>query len=418
MTLKPELFLLTKEHKEVPLTVEELLVLSTELPKLVDKIDISRKLFATGYYVGLSWIVNKTRILSVQPKLDDEGLVSIDYLKMFASALRHPEILASDQPFFGIQFDEPSITIRRQDDLLTPLLIVYFLQLMNSVVRKGIPKSYYAVKPNLKGRVKGKVMVSQTVKENVFRNRDLYTRCQYEEFGVNSIQNRLIRKALTAASQLLKSSGMSDEKLDNVIRLSFNALHEVGDEVSFTDIMSVRPESFFPDYTRALETAKLILRRSSYSSVSAKNLVVSPPYWIDMSKIFELYVLGKLKDCLGPNEVQFQAKGKYGATDFLRITKGSEMIIDAKYKPWYSDPSSYDPDDIRQLSAYARDRGVLARLSIDKRDWPNTMLDCLIIYPDQSCADTLDAARLKKTEVEQFERFYKIGIALPEAPSI
>ena len=85
------------------------------------------------------------------------------------------------------------------------------------------------------------------------------------------------------------------------------------------------------------------------------------PFWIDMSKLFELYVYSLLKDEYGKT-ILYQKQGTYGQPDFLEVDK--RLIIDTKYKEYYkedwSDLSQSEKDniakDIRQLSGYARDR--------------------------------------------------------------
>jgi hypothetical protein len=141
-----------------------------------------------------------------------------------------------------------------------------------------------------------------------------------------------------------------------------------------------------------------------------------PPFWINMPLVFELYVLGKLKDAFGRRDIIFQSGANYGELDFLRTTTGKETVIDSKYKATYK--NSYDIDDVRQLSAYARDIGTLKKLSITKSEWGNTLLDCLIIYPDQLAKNHLTENQLLETPIKQFEKFYKVGIRIPEIKSL
>ena len=67
--------------------------------------------------------------------------------------------------------------IDQEQDLLTPLLVVQFLRIVKEIVRKGLKKSYYKVAQNLYGKVKGKILVAQTIKQNVLKNKALNTVC-------------------------------------------------------------------------------------------------------------------------------------------------------------------------------------------------------------------------------------------------
>jgi 5-methylcytosine-specific restriction enzyme subunit McrC len=93
--------------------------------------------------------------------------------------------------------------------------------------------------------------------------------------------------------------------------------------------------------------------------------------------------------------------------DFLKLDE--KLIIDTKYKSCYS-KNEYNIEDIRQLSGYARDKGVLKKLRIDDEK----VVDCVIIYPDNSKSESFEDRQLKnEEEINSFTKFYKCGIKLP-----
>ncbi|MDR0926657.1 MAG: McrC family protein [Ignavibacteria bacterium] len=131
-----------------------------------------------------------------------------------------------------------------------------------------------------------------------------------------------------------------------------------------------------------------------------------------MSKLFELYVYS-LRETYGTtilyqlsDEGKRQTHGKYGDVDFLKTDE--KLIIDTKYKPKYNE--EYKIEDIRQLSGYASDKGVLKKLGINDDE---RVVDCVIIYPDNNSNTNFDGRNLKETEIKQFTKFYKCGIKLP-----
>ncbi len=124
-----------------------------------------------------------------------------------------------------------------------------------------------------------------------------------------------------------------------------------------------------------------------------------------MSKLFELYVLGLLKDRFG-KQLNFQVNGNYGYLDFLLCSDNLKMITDAKYKHRYSE--EYKSADIRQISGYARDKAILDKLKVSYE----TVIDCLIIYPDQNAQEELSES-LKSEEIHQFAHFFKLPVKLP-----
>ena len=115
----------------------------------------------TNYYVGIDWLKKNETAIYVAPKLNEETKET-DYFKMLFSCMKHPEIAGYSQDLCEIKFDEPYIEINQKQDLITPLLMIRYLQVLKSVVRKGLKKSYYRVEQNLSSKIKGKVLVSKT----------------------------------------------------------------------------------------------------------------------------------------------------------------------------------------------------------------------------------------------------------------
>lgn len=398
------------------LTEDELICLLKEDNRLIECIDLNERTLQAGYYIGVSWIVNKSKILYVKPKLDNE-VGKVDFLKMLSVCLKYPEVLLDADKFFEIKFDEPTIKIQQQKDLITPLLMMYFLQLVKNIVKKGLKKQYYRITRNRHVTIKGKILVATNLKKNIFKDNPLDTVCSYYEFGINNPENRIIKKALLFIFRYLKVVKLNNEEFSPLMNYILPLFEPVEEDISFEELKSVTHNPFFSEYSKAVDLSVQILKRFGFNiNLIQKNEEIDiPPFWIDMSKLFELYVLGKLKDALGANEILFQAQGKYGQLDFLRITKGNEMVLDAKYKPRYIRETSAQEviDDVRQLSAYARDTGMLDKLSIDRSLWKKTVLRCIIIYPDQQASADINPEELTKYPIPQFERFYKIGISLP-----
>jgi 5-methylcytosine-specific restriction endonuclease McrBC regulatory subunit McrC len=128
-----------------------------------------------------------------------------------------------------------------------------------------------------------------------------------------------------------------------------------------------------------------------------------------MSKLFELYVLGLLKDRFGA-EVTYHVNAHYQELDYLITKKGEEMVVDAKYKPSFK--KNPIKEDMRQVSGYARLDSVYDQLSVDK----DKVIDCLIIYPDMENGKTSFVGvdlKIPESEIKGWNRFYKVGVKLP-----
>jgi 5-methylcytosine-specific restriction enzyme subunit McrC len=177
------------------------------------------------------------------------------------------------------------------------------------------------------------------------------------------------------------------------------------------DIKHLKFNPFYKDYEQAIELAKLILKRFSYNlnSIQDQEKILTPPYWIDMSKLFELYVLGKLKKENG-SKVTYHPRTYGNELDFLYLDGDNSIIIDAKYKPQYIGRSHAGlHNDIRQVSGYARLKSIRNKAGVSD---PNLLLKALIIFPDLTSQD--EKIDLKKTAVEQYEQVWKVGIRLPK----
>ena len=368
-----------------------------------------------SYFVGVDWVTENETALFVEPKLNKEDNQT-DYLGMLFSAMKHPEVAKHTHELFEIKFDAPYIEISQQQDLLTPLLIVQFLRLIKDIVRKGLKKSYNIVQHNLNARVKGKVLLGQTIKQNVVKNKQLHTFCTYEEFGVNGLENRLVKKTLIFIQRYLPSLNIPGSKkfTQELLDYIMPAFAAVDGDVNVQEIKHSKTNVFYKEYTEAITIAKLILKRFGYniSNIEQQKKVKTPPFWIDMSKLFELYVLGILKDRFpSVSTISYQFGNRGSKLDFLLNSEEYKMVVDAKYKTKYN--SGVDHWDIRQVSGYARLKKVYETLNImDKR-----LIDCLIIYPDQIDGFETLPLDLTEAEIDEYFGMYKVGIKLPTVGS-
>lgn len=381
----------------------------------------SRKKPHTGYFIGIDWLnKRKGKAIYVQPKLN-EGNKQLDYVKMLFSLIRHPEIIEYVDVIYEIKWEDEYIEIEDKQDHLTPLLVVQFLQMLRQIVRKGLKKTYYKVERNLYGKVKGKVMVASTIKHNLVKNKPLNTYCSFDEFGINGLENRLLKKALVFVQRYLNTFKIDTQAgLTNLFNYISPAFVDVSAEVSLQEVKHSKNNAFYKDYETGLKLAKIILRRFGYNinNTQSSKPIKTPPFWIDMSKLFELYVLGILKDEFN-DKIHFQfginKETYYGQPDYLLSNCEEKIIIDAKYKPWYQFEKGFDEyyiKDIRQLSGYARDNKIIEFL---KGDIPG-VIDCLIIYPDQEYLKENEKAKISlesKEEIFQFNKFYKLAVKLP-----
>ena len=371
-----------------------------------------------SYFIGADWLVKNQQAIYVAPKIND-GVQEVDYLGMLQSCLTHDDIARNTKDLYHIKLNEPFIEINQQMDLLTPLLIMQFLQTLKILVKKGLKQSYYKVERNLNSRVKGKVLIAQNIKKNVVRNKVTNTFCSYEEFGFDSIENRVLKHTLSFVRRYLSQYPEYLGSIKSLIDYCTPAFERVSDEVNLHELKAVKRNSFYKEYQEALRLSKIILKRFGYhiSEIDQNTVekISVPPFWIDMSKLFELYVLGLLKDKYG-DRILFQAKGSYGYPDYLLIDDMQPLIIDAKYRPTYQQDKnlSYIIDDIKQISGYARDMGILDKLGYHTvEEQSSKVVSCVVIYTDQNEGDKLPNCLTAGKSIEGFTKFYKVPISVP-----
>lgn len=374
-----------------------------------------RYLIESSYMIGIDWIIENKLSIYVQPKLNKEDK-EIDYLKMLFEALKEPVNLNHLDDLYTIDFKAPLIEIEQQQDKLTPLLLLEFLQLLKQIVRRGLKKSYYKVTRNLNSRVKGKILINATVKQNHTKQKMLNNVCQYEEFGFNSVENRVLKKALLFTQSALNNlKGVSDIDFKHLFQFVSPAFQQVDEHIDLKELKKSKPNPLFKDYTQALKLAKLILKKYGYNiSNTTETKIKTPPFWVDMSKLFELYVFKKLREEFSERKEIIYHKKFHGLEpDYLlnSKSKGHKMVIDAKYKPRYKNDNIY-LDDARQLSGYARLKSIYKELGLEDN---NELIDCLIVYSDQSLGEKpFRESLMNQVEDNKYLRLFKVGIKLPE----
>ncbi|MDR6157140.1 5-methylcytosine-specific restriction enzyme subunit McrC [Chryseobacterium sp. SLBN-27] len=406
----------------------------------------------SDYFVGIDWLTtDKSRFIQVEPKLNDKvvesfeeatkksdtfsdeeieefngkveeeiknssGKKEVDVIGMLMQIMSHSEVSKHTRKLLFVDWEDKEIEITQKQDLLTPFLIVKFLNLLRDITKKGLKKSYYKKQENLRNRVKGKILVGQQIRQNVFKNRLTNTVCEYQVFGEDSMENRFLNKVFIFCTNYIENNKIYFKEeneifwLINYIRPSFE---HIGSEINIQEIKNYKHNPFFKEYKEAITIGQQILKRFSYNiTKTTEEKISTPPFWIDMPKMFELYVYAQLlKDNPGlqAKDFNYQFSTHGNALDFLICTGDKKIVVDAKYKLHYN--YSQVHNDIRQVAGYARLKKV-------KNQSPqlNEEIECLIIYPKpigSISENNLSIDELQWDEINAYHKVYKIGISLP-----
>lgn len=362
------------------------------------------------YFVGADWLVEGELAVSVAPKIH-----GLDFISMFIECFKCSESAAAinatrrDEKLYDIFFESPQINLESIDFDITPLLIVHFLKVTQSIVRKGLQRGYINVEQPLKGKVKGKIMVGKSIKAQLARHDMSVTQCSFTEYSLNCLSNRLLKKALLFSKSYFCNNNIAKHEFDGLINYCLASFEQVDAEISTKEIANIKVNHFYKEYKVAIELAEKILKRFGYSLQNTSDVMVkTPPFYINMPLLFEIYVLKMLKTGMS-DSIKYQVSGgKDTEIDFVDCSQ--HMAIDTKYKSIYS--IGYDIDDARQLSGYARDRKINLAAGVSEADLNTTNLQCLVIYPHAEGVDSINNYEAKKP-IEALTNFYKLAVKLP-----
>lgn len=367
---------------------------------------------SSSYFIGVDWLDEERTAIRISPKFNGEnGNVQVDYLSMLEEALKEPKNFEHLEGLLYVDFNRPCIDIPRQDDTLSLFLMSEFISVMYSITRKGLKKAYYQVEENLNSKIKGKLLTVRNISKNNIRGDFSRNYCRYQEYGIDIPENRLLKAALVEASRTIESykEGVDVSHLTGTVRAIMPKWEKVSTNERQSLLNDGKSNAFYKEYPIAIRLAKLILKHASINQVlHGTNTAKTPPYWIDMSKLFEMYVLKFLRERFS-DKVEYHVGFRGGQEpDYLLHGDGNRpsYIIDAKYKRYGE--RAIEVNDIRQVSGYARLKDVRKRLGV----YQQSIIPCLIIHPDLEGNATLPD-HTAWTAYDSYEEIYKVGIRLP-----
>lgn len=366
-----------------------------------------------------SYIIGVTEIngfpIEVLPKLEN-----LDFMSLFSFALIYQPTSEYFSTCYDINWDKEISVDADLYNILSPLLIMQYLNVLDKLVARGLKRDYITIKENLHSKIKGKVKSVQNWRINTLKKKEDYFYCQYQVFSPDIPINRLLKKALDISFQLLGNIRSRSQNLKGTAFLSsklklINAFRNISNEIHIGSIRNYKFDKLNIHYAEAIRLAKCIIKHQDNSLTNKYNKKKRVPlFWIDMSRLYEVYVLGLLQNQY-PDQILFQVKGSYGTRcDYIHKSEG--IIMDAKYKLWYSSPEGRGSHldsmiaDIREISAYARDERLLSVMKKEEKS-PS----CIIIFPDDRPTNLESElfTTVRNNKLDDYKDFYLLGIDLP-----
>lgn len=384
----------------------------------------TQKIIETGHLIGVFWLEKNENTLKIRPRQINDKYV--DFYAMLDEVLQHPKVNKHLDDCYKIYDNQPKVSVDKEfSDLANLFLLLHFLRLVKTISRQGLKKGYIKKTENLNAKIKGKILVNETIRHNHFKGRQDKTYCQYQEFSTNCIENQIIATTLDNISPFVYQSG--NKALINLLnqnKATFRNIDRI--KLSPRTFTRMKISNFFRNYKKTIELARQIYHNHVPALSAHKSEFDIFPFYINMPELFERYCEVKLRkqynDVLAgyASEGYSETKTKHWELrpDFL--IPSLNMIVDSKYKPWYAKNSTAEAfkSDFQQLSLYGRHEDILEQLNLDGNQIPSL----LFIYPhdntQENSIENLDFDINKRKKEEHFCEIYKLPIQIPLRKSL
>lgn len=374
---------------------------NSDLPKVADPG------YYASYVIGAQWFDKaKTLPLVVTTK---HGCDRIDFLKMF-SVCFNSGIEAKDfSRIYEVDMEQPRIKAPELRSVLSPLIVAHYLSIVREIAKRGLKKDYVQREDNLK-KVKGRIDVFRNERINIQKKRFDKVFCRYQEYSEDTVENRLLKKALVFSQQILQVDGISESmlSLQHTVHECLSAFANVSDQIEVSEVKMIKHHKLFKEYDDAIKLAQMILHRYDYSitNITTAEEEYCPVFWIDMAMLYEHYVLGLLREAYG-TKIHYQVRGRTGYPDF--VCYSPQVVLDTKYIPRF-EHGGIDTYIVRQLSGYSRDKWIFPTK-------PDANVPCAIIYPKEGeIGNPFKGKRLEdflNNEDRCLWNFHRIAVPLP-----
>lgn len=312
------------------------------------------KVITAKNYVGMIAMDDGT-VIEILPKIcsitdDENGEKAKKLLIKMLNTLRN-------SPFKN--FQTTSIDTSKLN--IFEIFIRMFNEEVFRLTKHGLRCNYESKSENL-NVFKGKMKFGEQIRHNLIHKERSFV--EYDEFNVNTPENRLIKTTL----QYLYKKTISDRNKSD-IRTLLNSFNEV--EVSANtekDFQSCSKDRNMKNYTFALSWCRVFLKGESFTSYSGSEVAYALLF--PMESLFESYVAANLKKVINLSEysISVQDRGyflfdmpkRFSLRPDIVIRRKDEdaiFIIDTKWKLLMDNPQSnygISQSDMYQMYAYQK----------------------------------------------------------------
>lgn len=285
---------------------------------------------------------NKVHLVIVLPKIIKEENSPFSLQKI--SDMVYYSIKTDKRAQWFKYFEESNIgyTGKTGEYNLKFFLFLSYIYSLQNLVEKDFRRYYINFEEVLKGKIKGKIKLFSYLNRWISGKKNEIP-CRWSEFTYDNWDNRILKCALNYVKNNSGSSLLHYEIINFLkgtgyfVKSHFDEVFDIYPyEIDFSKAKLKNVSRF---YRRSLGIAELIIKNSNLPKTFAYSL---KPMYIDMDKLFEMFVSGIAKEAFG-EEAEFQKGRKlfkengkeYGPLykPDIKINNGEKsIIIDAKYK--------------------------------------------------------------------------------------
>lgn len=267
------------------------------------------------------------------------------------------KMLQSMKDFPSKVFHNASLNIKKMN--LYEIFINMYLQEVKKLVKRGI-KSTYVQQEDKLNYYKGKLLVSQHIKQNIVHAERFYV--SYDEYHPNSPENKLVKATLL---KLLKITTSNENA--KVIKQLLVTFELVDASINYhADLSKVHINRNNREYETLMQWSKVFLFNKSFTTFSGREN--GRALLFPMEKVYESYVAKYIKQVMIPEgwSVSIQDNGKYLFEepqkfsihpDIVLTKDGKTIIMDTKWKRLHNDQNKnfgITQADMYQMYAYSK----------------------------------------------------------------
>jgi 5-methylcytosine-specific restriction enzyme subunit McrC len=315
--------------------------------------DIRHRAVRFKHYVGVLQAGNLT--IEVLPKVDAVPGASTSPDEPFDRWRRLLLHLLAEAGLLPVDSFNTAL-LRERENTLLDLYLDLFLMEVEALLRRGLIKRYRQHEGQVKA-LRGTLLFGQHIARNVVHQERFYTR--HQTYDRNHLAHSLIQQALQLIPSVTTTASLRGRATRALV--SWPDVNPVRPTAAHFARLRTRNSRQTAPYRSALGIARLLLLRLSPDVLHGSDELIA--LFFNMNRVWENYLLRTLQRLLPsdwtvtkpPLAIFWQASPYQSQMQpdlLLTHATHAPIVLDAKWKR--PAPGQPNPDDLRQLFAYAQ----------------------------------------------------------------